>query len=270
MEQTCEQAWLMGAHIVFAQQAVALDRRGDLRVVRLLDGSELCARTVVIATGIEWRRLDVPSLEALVGSGVYYGAAVSESRAMQGQDVFIIGAGNSAGQAAVHLAKHARTVTLIVRSDSFAESMSTYLVRAIDSTPNVIVRYRTEVVDGGGDDRIEHLALADRARDVVEEVPAAALFIMIGGEPHTQWLPDEIECDAQGYLVTGRELQPGAGWGHHRDPLPLETSIPGVFAAGDARQGSIKRVASAVGEGATVVRLLHEHLRDDEPARVGY
>jgi thioredoxin reductase (NADPH) len=147
--------------------------------------------------------------------------------------------------------------------------MSSYLVRAIDSTPNVIVRYGTEVVDGGGDDRIEQLSLADRARDVVEEVPAAALFIMIGGEPHTQWLPDEIERDAQGYLVTGRELQPPAGWGHHRDPLLLETSMPGVFAAGDARQGSIKRVASAVGEGATVVRLLHEHLRADEPERVG-
>jgi thioredoxin reductase (NADPH) len=269
MEQTCEQAWLMGAHIVFAQQVVALDRGGDRRVIRLLDGSELCARTVVIATGIEWRRLGIPRLEALVGSGVYYGAAVSESRAMQGQDVFIVGAGNSAGQAAVHLAKHARTVTLIVRGDSFAESMSNYLVREVESTSNVIVRYGTEVVDGGGDGRIEHLALADRARDVVEEVSAAALFIMIGGEPHTQWLPDEIERDAQGYLVTGRELQPGGGWGHHRDPLPLETSMPGVFAAGDARQGSIKRVASAVGEGATVVRLLHEHLRDDEPGRAG-
>jgi thioredoxin reductase (NADPH) len=271
MEQTCEQAWLMGAHIVFAQQAVALDRRDDRRVLRLFDGSELCARTVVIATGIEWRRLGVPRLEALVGSGVFYGAAVSESRAMQGQDVFIVGAGNSAGQAAVHLAKHARTVTLIVRSDSFAESMSSYLVRSIDSTPNVIVRYDTEVVDGGGDGRVEHLALADRTRDRVEEVSAAALFIMIGGEPHTQWLPDEIERDAQGYLLTGRDVlqQPGTRWDHHRDPLPLETSMPGVFAAGDARQGSIKRVASAVGEGATVVRLVHEHLRDDEPERVG-
>jgi thioredoxin reductase (NADPH) len=271
MEQTCEQAWLMGAHIVFAQQAVALDRRADHRVLRLLDGSELCARTVVIATGIEWRRLGVPRLEALVGSGVFYGAAVSESRAMQGQDVFIVGAGNSAGQAAVHLAKHARTVTLIVRRDSFAESMSSYLVRAIDSTQNVIVRYDTEVIDGGGDGRIEHLTLADRTRDCVEEVSAAALFIMIGGEPHTQWLPNEIERDAQGYLVTGRDVvqQPSTPWDHHRDPLPLETSMPGVFAAGDARQGSIKRVASAVGEGATVVRLVHEHLRDDEPERVG-
>ena len=265
MGQTCEQAWLMGAHIVFAQQAVALERRGDDRVVRLFDGSEVCARTVVIGTGVEWRRLGVPRLEALVGSGVFYGAAVSESRAMRDQDVFIVGAGNSAGQAAVHLARHARTVTLVVRAGSFAQSMSTYLVRTVESTPNVHVRYRTEVVDGAGDGRLERLTLADRARGTTEDVPAAALFVMIGGEPHTQWLPDEIAHDAHGYLVTGRDVLeqfPGR-WDHERDPLPLETSMPGVFAAGDVRQGSIKRVASAVGEGATAVRLVHEHLRAD-------
>jgi thioredoxin reductase (NADPH) len=269
MERTCEQAWLMGAHIVFAQQAVALERRGDHRIVRMFDGTELRARTVVIATGIEWRRLGVPRLEALVGSGVFYGAAVSESRAMQDQDVFIVGAGNSAGQAALDLAKHARAVTLVVRGDSFAKSMSDYLVRAIESTPNVVVRHRTEVVDGAGDGPLEWIKLADRANDTVEEVSAAALFIMIGGEPHTQWLPDEIARDAQGYVITDRDLvdYPDVHWDHDREPLTLETSMPGVFAAGDVRQGSIKRVASAVGEGATVVRLLHEHLRDYEPAR---
>ena len=270
MERTCEQAWLMGAHIVFAQQAVALERRGDNRVVRLLEGTEVCARAVVIGTGIEWRRLGVPRLEALVGSGVFYGAAVSESRAMKGQDVFIVGAGNSAGQAAVHLARHARTVTLVVRGDSLAKSMSSYLVRTVQSTPNVIVRHSTEVVDGAGDGRLERLTLVDRTRDAVDEVPAAALFIMIGGEPHTQWLPEEIAHDAQGYLVTGREVleQFGDRWDHDRDPLPLETSMPGVFAVGDVRQGSIKRVASAVGEGAAAVRLVHEHLRAAEPGSV--
>lgn len=269
MERTCEQAWLMGAHIVFAQQAVALERRGDHRVVRLLDGTELRARTVVIATGIEWRRLGVPRLEALVGSGVFYGAAVSESRAMQDQDVVVVGAGNSAGQAALDLAKHARAVTLVVRGDSFAKSMSSYLVRAVESTPNVVVRHRTELVDGAGDRSLECIKLADRANDTVEEVSAAAVFIMIGGEPHTQWLPDEIARDAQGYLITNRDLleQPGVHWEYDREPLTLETSMPGVFAAGDVRQGSIKRVASAVGEGATVVRLVHEHLREDEPQR---
>jgi thioredoxin reductase (NADPH) len=262
MERTCEQAWLMGTHIVFAQQAIALEARGDCRVVRLLDGTEVSARTVVIATGIEWRRLGVPRIEALLGSGVFYGAAVSESRAMEGQDVFVVGAGNAAGQAALNLAKHSRTVTILVRGDSYATSMSNYLVREIESTPNITVRRCTEVVDGAGEGRLERLTLADRVRDTVEEVPAAALFIMIGGEPHTQWLPDGVARDAQGYLVTGRDVleQPGV-LRDGADPLPLETSMPGVFAAGDVRQGSIKRVASAVGEGATVVRLVHEYLR---------
>jgi thioredoxin reductase (NADPH) len=273
MERTCEQAWLMGAHIVFAQQAVALERRGDQRVVHLPDGSELRARAVVIATGIQWRRLGIPRLEALVGSGVFYGAAVSESRAMQDQDVFIVGAGNSAGQAALDLAKHARRVTLVVRGPNFARSMSSYLVRAIQSTPNIAVRHRMEVVDGGGDGgALESLTLADRADDTVEEVSAAALFIMIGGEPHTRWLPDEIARDPAGYVITDRSLlaQPGGRWAHDREPLTLETSMPGVFAAGDVRQGSIKRVASAVGEGATVVRLVHEHLRTREPERAAH
>jgi thioredoxin reductase (NADPH) len=225
----------------------------------------------VIATGIEWRRLGVPRLDALVGSGVFYGAAVSESRAMQGEDVFIVGAGNSAGQAALHLAKHARAVTLLVRGDSYAKSMSSYLVSAIESTANVVVRHRTEVVDGGGDGSLEYLELIDRARGTTEQVPAGALFIMIGGEPHTRWLPDAIARDPQGYFITGRDLleQPGVQWDHDREPLTLETSMPGVFAAGDARQGSMKRVASAVGEGGTVVPMLHEYLRERQPERVG-
>jgi thioredoxin reductase (NADPH) len=249
MGRTCEQAWLMGAHIVFAQQAVALERRGDDRVVQLCDGTELRARAVVIATGIEWRRLGVPSLEALVGSGVFYGAAASEARAMEGQDVFIVGAGNSAGQAAMHLAKHARTVTLIARGDGLAKSMSSYLVRAIEATPNIVVRHHTEVVDGAGDGSLERITLADCVTGAREEVSATALFVVIGGDPKTGWLPDEVARDEQGYLITGRDL---------------ETSMPGVFAAGDVRQGSIKRVASAVGEGATVVRMVHDYLREVE------
>jgi thioredoxin reductase (NADPH) len=249
-----------------------LERRAEQLVVRLFDGAELVARTVVIATGIDWRRLGVPNLEALVGSGVFYGAAVSESRAMQDQDVFVVGAGNSAGQAALHLAKFARMVTLVVRSDSFAVSMSSYLVRAIESTPNVAVRHRTEVVDGSGNETLESLKLADRSNDTVEEVSASALFIMIGGEPHTQWLPDGIARDAHGYLVTGRDLleQPRELWDYDREPLALETSMPGVFTAGDVRQGSMKRVAAAVGEGGTVVHSLHEHLRSvDETTSAG-
>jgi thioredoxin reductase (NADPH) len=262
MERTCEQAWLMGAHIVFAQQAVALERHGDERVVRLADGTEVRARAVVIATGVEWRRLGIPRVEALIGVGVFYGAAVSESRAMRDQDVFVVGAGNSAGQAALHLAKHARTVTLLVRGDSVAKSMSTYLVTEIESTPNIIVRHGTEVIDAAGHQTLQSITLADRMGGIVEEVPAKALFIMIGGEPHTQWLPDQIARDEQGYLITGRAVlgQPDVEWDHHREPLTLETSMSGVFAAGDVRRDSIKRVASAVGDGATVIRLVHEHL----------
>jgi thioredoxin reductase (NADPH) len=263
MERTCEQAWLMGAHIVCAQQAVALERHGDERVIRLRDQTEVRARAVVIATGIDWRRLGIPRVEALLGAGVFYGAAVSESRAMRDQDVFVVGAGNSAGQAALHLAKHARTVTLLVRGDSVAKSMSSYLVNAIESTPNIRTRLRTEIIDAAGRETLESLVLTDRATAAIEAVPASALFIMIGGEPHTEWLPDEIARDARGYILTGRNVieQPEPTWELDREPLTLETSMPGVFAAGDVRQDSIKRVASAVGDGATAIRLVHEHLR---------
>ncbi len=264
MERTCEQAWLMGARIVFTQEAVSLASRGERRIVTLRDGSEVSARAVVVATGIEWRRLGVPHLEALVGAGVHYGAAAGESRLMHDQDVFIVGAGNSAGQAALHLARYARSVTLLVRADSFASSMSTYLIDGIESAPNVIVRNRTEVVDGRGDESLEGLTLADRVTGRCEEVHADALFIMIGGEPHVGWLPDEIARDAEGYLLTGTAVreQPQVAWPREREPMMLETSMPGVFAAGDVRQGAPRRVASAVGEGATVVRLVHEYLAE--------
>ncbi|NDU75831.1 FAD-dependent oxidoreductase [Actinomadura sp. DSM 109109] len=270
MERTCEQAWLMGAHIVFAQRAVGLETRGDRRVVRLADGSAVSARAVLIATGVDWRRLGVPGLEALVGTGVFYGMAVGESRAMRGQDVFIVGAGNSAGQGALHMAKHARSVTLVVRGDSLARSASAYLVRAIESTPNISVRLRTEVVGCGGGERLRTLTLADRAAGTTERVPAAALFVMIGGEPHTRWLPGGVAVDEHGYLLTGHEIHDRVPpvWPLDRDPMPLETSMPGVFAAGDVRKGSIKRVASAVGEGATAVRSVHEYLTlGAEPGR---
>jgi thioredoxin reductase (NADPH) len=267
MERTCEQAWLMGAHLVFAQRVVGLDQRGDEKLLHLADGTQLRASAVVLATGIEWRRLGVPGIEAHVGSGVFYGAAVSESRAMQGQRVLIVGAGNSAGQAALHLARHARTVTLIVRGDSLDRSMSRYLIREIESTPTIAVRLRSEAVDGSGATSLETVTVVNRSTGAVELLPADALFIMIGGQPNTQWLPHDIACDRTGYILTGRDLRPNSPqWTYARDPLTLETSVPGVFAAGDVRLGSIKRVASAVGEGATVVRMVHEYLQTREPA----
>jgi thioredoxin reductase (NADPH) len=181
---------------------------------------------------------------------------------MLGQNVFIVGGGNSAGQAALHMAKDARSVTLLVRGDSIARSMSNYLVRAIESTPTIAVRCWTEVVGGDGKGALEYITLADRSNDTVQDVAAGALFVMIGGEPHTEWLPEQIARDRQGYVVTGRDLleRPDGRWTGRREPLALETSLPGVFAVGDVRHGSTKRIASAVGEGAAIVHMVHDHL----------
>src|SRR5215475_10255016 len=260
--QSCEQAWMFGAHMLFAQHATGLEARDGKLVVHLADG-QVAAKAVIVATGIAWRRLGVPHLEELVGSGVFYGAAGSELRAMAGQDVFVVGGGNSAGQTALYLARYARHVTLVVRGDNLERSMSEYLIREIGATANLTVRLRTEVTDGHGAGQLEAVTLRDRQSGTTEQVPAAALFVLIGGEPRTQWLPDTVQR-RWGYVLTGRDVvRDGAdpsGWPLDRAPLPLETSLPGVFAVGDARYRSIKRVASAVGDGATAVRLVHEYL----------
>jgi thioredoxin reductase (NADPH) len=254
--RACEQAWMFGAHMVFAQPAVGLESRGDEHVVRLASGRHVAAKAVIVAPGIAWRRLGVPHLEALIGSGVFYGAAGSELRAMEGHNVFVVGAGNSAGQTTLYLARYAREVTMLVRGERLERSMSEYLIREIEATPNITVRLRTEVSDGHGSDHLEALTLHDKQHDRTEQVPAAALFVLIGGEPRTQWLPENVQRQ-WGYILTGRDV---VEWPLDRAPLPLETSVPGVFAAGDARYRSIKRVASAVGDGATVVRLVQEYL----------
>jgi thioredoxin reductase (NADPH) len=214
-------------------------------------GAEVEARAIIIATGVTWRRLGVPDLERLIGAGVFYGAAGAEARGLTGEDVYVIGAGNSAGQAAIHLARYAATVTMVVRGAYLGATMSSYLVTEISKTDNIRVRLSTEVTGGDGQCSLERLTLRDRASGGTEEVPAAALFVMIGAEPRTAWLPDSVGRDEEGFILTGRNLQRAGklppDWPFERPPLLLETSIPGVFAAGDVRHRSIKRVASAVG-----------------------
>jgi thioredoxin reductase (NADPH) len=271
-QRAFHQAWLFGADLILAQAATGLRARGTDRVVRLSGGAEVTTRAVILTTGVAWRRLGVPALEALNGAGVFYGAAGSEARAMRGEDVFVVGAGNSAGQAAIHLAGYAASVTIVTIDERLGAFMSDYLVQEVQATPNITVLLHTEVVDGHGRQRLEGLTLRDRHTGSTSTVPAFAMFVLIGAEPHTDWLDGVVERDERGYVLTGRDLQrdgqlPG-GWPLRRPPLSLETSLPGVFAAGDVRYRSVKRVASAVGEGSIAVQLVHEYL-DDRQERAG-
>ncbi len=255
--QAYEQAWVFGANFAFMQKVTDLRRESDGIFVTLSGSGRLRTRAVLLATGVSYRRLGIPEIEALNGAGVFYGGPASEAPAVAGQDVYVLGGANSAGQAALHLARYARHVTLVVRAQSLGAGMSHYLVRQVKATPNVQVRLGTEIVGGGGHGWLEHLVLADRLRGGEETVDADALFLMIGGHPHTQWLPPEVERDDQGFVLTGTDLRDGRTWPLARSPFLLETSMPGVFAAGDVRHGSAKRVASAVGEGSVAVQLLH-------------
>jgi thioredoxin reductase (NADPH) len=259
-----EQAVVFGAELVYTQPATGLRASGADRVLTLANGSQAVSRTVVVATGVSYRRLPVPGLEELLGAGVFYGAAVTEAQAMQGQRVFVVGGANSAGQAAVHLARYAEQVTLLVRGDSLAESMSAYLLEELERAGNITVRLHTEVTAVHGTGRLEALVLRNGVTKATETLPAAALFILIGAGPHTDWLAATVQRDEHGFLLTGRDLlrdgRPPTDWPLDRPPLLLETSLPGVFAAGDVRHGSVKRVASAVGEGATAIQLVHQYL----------
>jgi thioredoxin reductase (NADPH) len=263
-----EQAWLFGAEFILGQRATSLVARGRDHVLGLSGGDEVTARTVVVASGVAWRRLGVPSLEALRGAGVFYGAATAEARAMEGQHVYVVGGGNSAGQAAVHLARWAATVTILVRGDGLAATMSDYLVKEIEAPGNLTVRPHTEAVGGRGRGRLEALVLRRNSDGTTRTVPATALFVMIGAEPRTEWLAGAVDRDPQGYVLTGHDLlrdgRPPATWPLARPPLLFETSVPGVFAAGDVRHRSVKRVASAVGAGAIVVQLVHEYLAEQQ------
>lgn len=252
------QAWSFGARFHFMRRATGLRVEGDDRVVELSDGTTARSRAVVVACGVAYERLAVPALEALGGRGVFYGAAVSEAPSTEGRRAFVVGGGNSAGQAAVYLARFADRVTLVVRRSSLAETMSDYLVRQIGATANIDVRYRTEVVGGGGNEALDHLVLRDRATGQDHAEPADALFVLIGGRPMTDWLAGVVERDERDYVCTGSDVP--ADPDQPRAPLPLETSVPGVFAVGDVRRGAVKRVASAVGSGAIVGQYLHTYL----------
>lgn len=260
--QTYQQAWSFGTTFLFMRQVTGLSAAAGHYRLGLSDGHAVSARTVVIATGATYRQLGVPSLEELQGRGVFYGAAVSEAPAMRGKNVFVVGGGNSAGQAAMHLAKWAGQVTVLVRGESLAQSMSDYLVRLIDAAPNVDVAYRVQIVDGAGAEHLESLVLEDRASGQRRTVPADGLFVLIGSQPRTEWLGDTVARDQWGFILTGADVagEAAAGWSLGRSPSLLETSLPGVFAAGDARRGSVKRVASAVGEGAVTIPQVHAWL----------
>jgi thioredoxin reductase (NADPH) len=259
-QRAYQQAWLFGTKFVFAREAVRLRAAGTDRVLTLSDGTEITARAVVVASGVTYRRLGVPGLERFDGAGVYYTAPV-DAGFYKDRAVFVAGGGNAAGQAAAHLAKHARRVTLLVRGDSLEKGMSDYLVREIRQRPNVAIRLLTEAVDGDGGTALERIVLLDHARGARETVPADSLFVLIGAQPHTGWLAGTVLRDRDGFLLTGRNLRRAAGEVRfEREPMRLETSMPGVFAVGDVRLGSVKRVASAVGEGAMAMQYVHEYL----------
>jgi thioredoxin reductase (NADPH) len=255
-----DQAWSFGAETSVLREVTDLRADGDRRIAVLGDGAEISARSVVLATGASYQRLAVPRIEALIGAGVFYGGGITEAPAMTGQQVYVVGAGNSAGQAAVHLAKYAEKVAMVVRGGGLTASMSDYLVRTIDAAGNIDVRLHTTVVDARGEQRLEELVLADTATGQTETVPAGALFILIGALPRTDWLPASIHRDATGFVLTGQDLTIDPAAGRDRPPRPLETSLPGVFAVGDVRHGSVKRVASAVGEGGISIRFVHDYL----------
>ncbi len=263
-ERARRQAAKFGAEILTARDVTALEARGPARVVRFADGAEISAHAVLLATGVSYRPLAAPGCADLTGRGVYYGSASTEGPDCDGEDVYIVGGANSAGQAAVFFSRHARSVTMVIRGDGLERSMSHYLIQQLRDIPNVSVRSNTEVTEVNGDGHLESITLRDNESGKCETMETGHLFIFIGAEPCTTWLGGQVFRDAQGFLCTGPDLLlDGARpshWELDRDPYYLETSLPGVFAAGDARSTSVKRVASAVGEGAMAVTLVHRYL----------
>jgi thioredoxin reductase (NADPH) len=249
--------------MVLARDVVGFETRGPVHAVRFDGSGEIEARALIVATGVSYRRLQAVGLDELTGRGVYYGATASEARQCEGDQVYVVGAANSAGQAALNLARFADRVVMVIRGRSLDDSMSLYLSRRVADAPNIEVRCRAEVVACRGDGHLEALTLTDRDSGIAEELPASWLFVFIGASPRTDWLGPALVRDEKGFLVTGQDLLGPAHeqrWPLPRAPFALETSVPGVFAAGDVRLDSMKRVASAVGEGAMSVYLVHRYL----------
>lgn len=254
-----QQARRLGAEIVVTRTVARLDPH-EREVV--LDGNEtLRARTIILATGVAWRRLPVDGVDRLIGKGVYYGAARSEASVAQGRDIHLIGSGNSAGQAALYFANHARTVTLVVRGVGLEKSMSRYLIEQLRTKPNVAVALRAEVTAVYGDAHLTAIDVRDRASGAVTRCECGGLFVFIGADAETEWLPPEIARDARGYVLTGDDVVKAGRWADERDPYLLETSVPGIFACGDVRLSAIKRVAAAVGEGSMAIALVQQYLQ---------
>ena len=258
------QARRFGAEILAPQEVVKVRSEGLYRILTLADGSELSCHAMVIASGVQWRKLDVPGMERLQGAGVYYGAASTEALSCRDEEVYIVGGANSAGQAAVHFARYAKSVVMLVRGESLGATMSQYLIRDIGKTPNIRVEYGAQVVEVHGQDKLEAISIACVRSGSVDRVPASSLFVFIGAAPRTDWLDGFVERDDRGFILTGTDLvrqgKRPTGWTADRDPFLLETSVAGVFAVGDVRHGSVKRVASSVGEGSIAIQFVHAHL----------
>lgn len=258
------QARRFGVEILTPQEVAGIRVEDPYRFVKLKDGSEISCHALILALGVSWRRLNMPGIEQLTGAGVYYGAAQTEAIACQGEEVYIVGGANSAGQAAMYFSKYARTVTMLVRGDSLAKSMSQYLIDQIEQTPNITVQVHSSVVEAKGETSLEAITIANSVTGEKQTVLATSLFIFIGAQPHTDWLDGVVERDDRGFIVTGPDLQHDGrrpkGWTLDRDPYLLETNVPGIFAVGDVRHKSVKRVASGVGEGSICVQFIHQYL----------
>ena len=254
-----QQAWRLGAEVLVTRTITRID--AATRQVHLDGGDVLRARTIILACGVAWRQLRIEGFERLAGKGISYGAARSDAAAVHGLDVHIVGAGNSAGQAAMLFSNHARSVTLLCRGESLEKSMSRYLIEQLEARSNVTTRYRTEVAAAHGDDALEAIDVRNGASGETERLESGGLFIFIGADAETGWLPPEIACNPKGYVLTGTDVRVAGRWELERDPYLLETSVPGIFASGDVRYGPVKRVAAAVGEGSMAIAFVHQYLR---------